>query len=421
MMKSFLLFIVICVSLQTNAQIRKSLSRNNNTKSVLNPAGNKTENGTILTKEKEVDDAHYRNIVKPWSSQTNILIRNSLSGNNNTKSVLERVYTKKETVVTRKKRKEVDYVLYRNIVRQHTWLVGQGEPITQEVANHLPYYFRLSMKNPQGHWQHIEAMHGDTMTTHHNQHTYIINTQNDEKVANKEWMKRLKQVTQWFITADMSDNLVAEERAYDKDGYMIYGFIPIQNDSIHVTGSYIDAWGYPVDMMEREENTYGSVVYITYDKQGGDYIIDFLDGEGMRKLNSNGVDQERTAYDEKMRLLLHTSHNCVGDYCLDNWGNCGNKIEYAADGHSYTITRVDADLRPMRMPAARADAEGTYIRCKVLLDKWGREKERIFLNEKDENDATLSNIHRIVYEYFADGRIKTKTLYDINGDQLKND
>lgn len=369
MMKIFLLFIVICVSMQNSAQIR-----------------------------------------------------NSLSGkNNNTRLVLEPVTKKAHKTKTNASKKEVDYVLYRNIVRQHTWLVGQGEPITQEVANHLPHYFKLSMKNAQGHWQHIQAIHGDTMTTHHNQHTYIINTKNDEKVADKEWLERLRQVSQWFITADMSGDNVAEERAYDKDGYMIYGFIPIQNDSIHVTGSYINQWGNPVDMMEREENTYGSVVYITYDKQGCDYIIDFLDGEGMRKLNINGVDQERTVYDEKLRPTLQTSHNCVGDYCIDNWGNCGNRYEYAADGRSYTITRVNADLQPMQMPETRSNNEGTYIRCKVLLDEWGREKERIFLNEKDENDATLSNIHRIVYEYFADGRIKSKTLYDINDNIMKNE
>ena len=122
-----------------------------------------------------------------------------------------------------------------------------------------------------------------------------------------------------------------------------------------------------------------------------------------------------------MRIILNTSHNCVGDYCIDNWGNCGNKYEYAEDGQSYTITRVDADLQPMRMPETRADSEGTYIRCKVLLDEWGRTKEKIFLNEKDENDATLSQIHRIVYEYHNDGRIKSKTLFDINGKQLKSE
>lgn len=370
-MKRILLFIVFCVSLQIGAQIRRSFS-------IFEGNNQSTKLGSELVKKK---------------TRIN-------SG--------------------RKSTKEVDYVLYRNIVRQYTWLVGQGEPITQEVANHLPYYFRLSMKNEQGHWQHIEAMHGDSLTTHHNQHTYIVNTNNDVQTANTEWLEKLKQVAQWYITSDLSGNYVAEERAYNAEGYMIYGFIPIQNDSIHVTGSYIDAWGRPVDMMERKESTYGSVVYITYDKHGGDYIIDFLDGEGMRKANNNGVDQERTVYDERMRPLLRTSHNCVGDYCVDNWGNCGIRYEYADDGRSYTITCVDADLRPMRIPETRAGSENTFIRCKVVLDEWGREKERIFLNENGKNDATLSQIHKIVYEYFTDGRIKSKTILNINGKQLKN-
>lgn len=312
-----------------------------------------------------------------------------------------------------------DYVLYRNIVRQYSWLVGQGEPITQEVANHLPFYYRLSMKNEKGHWQHIEAMHGDTLTTHHNQDPYFINRDYDGAIADKDWFVKVNSIAQWFITCNLTGDVVVEERAYTKNGDMVYGFIPIRNDEKHITGSYIDAWGYPVDMNENEEFTYGSVVYITYDEQGGDYIVDYLDGEGYRKPNSNGVDQERTLYDDRMRPVRRTSHNCIGAYMKDNWGNCGILYEYASDSQSYTVTIVDETLEPMRMPEFRADDTQTYIRCKVLLDEWGREIEKIMLTEDNKPDATLSGIHRIVYQYAENGIIASRTFYDINGNEIK--
>ena len=52
-----------------------------------------------------------------------------------------------------------EYVLYRDIIRKYSWYEGVGTPISQETANHLPFYYKLSMKNNHGHWQHIEAMH----------------------------------------------------------------------------------------------------------------------------------------------------------------------------------------------------------------------------------------------------------------------
>ena len=366
-MKRILIFIALCVSLAGNAQIRQSLSTNKSTK--LNLGTPTTQSSSTDGKQKETEE----------------------------------------------------FVLYRNLVRQYTWLVGQGEPITQEVANHLPYYFKLSMKNEKGHWQHIEAMHGNALTTEHNQNTYFIDIQNDTTNVSTEWITKPKTVAQWFITSDLSGDCVAEERGYTAEGDMIYGFIPIQNDSIHVTGSYIDAWGYPVDMMQSSVYTYGSVVYITYDKYGCDYILDFLDGAGYRKPNTNGVDQSRTVYDEKLRPVLSTSHNCVGDYCIDNWGNCGVKYVYAADGKSYTITFVDENLNPMRMPPERASVDETFISCKYVFDEWGREKEAIYLNADGENDATLSGINKIVTEYTADGKIKSKSYFDITGNLMKTE
>ena len=57
------------------------------------------------------------------------------------------------------KRREIissDFVLFREVVRKYTWMEGLGSSITQEEANHLPYYYRLSMKNDAGHYQVVE-------------------------------------------------------------------------------------------------------------------------------------------------------------------------------------------------------------------------------------------------------------------------
>lgn len=315
-----------------------------------------------------------------------------------------------------------DYVLYRDVVRRYTWLEGLGEPITQEIANHLPYYFRLSMKNDAGHYQMVEALHGNALTTVHPLSTYIIDKYSDTDEKNQEWRERLLTVGQWLFYSDLSGKNVVEERAYEaksENAQLVYAMQVVQNDPTHVTLTYLDSWGLPADMNEDNSYTYGSVVYVTYDKNGCDAIIDYLDGEGYRKSNTNGVDQERYVYDEQYRRIQITSNNCVGDYAIDNWGNCGVQYIYDDINNTYSIIHIDENLQPMRMPSIRANDESTYIRCDISKDKWGRISEEVFLTENGEKDTTLSGIHRIVYSYTDDGGLIDKKYYDINGNILK--
>ena len=313
--------------------------------------------------------------------------------------------------------------LYRDVVRRYTWLEGLGDPISQEEANHLPYYFRLSMINEAGHYHLVEAMHGKSLTSLHPLSTYILDKGNDISSQNQEWRDKLLTVGQWVFYSDPSGVFVLEERAYEakeKDAKLVYSMQPVRNDSNHVTIAYTDSYGYPADMNEDDRFTYGSVVYITYDKQGCDSIIDFLDGEGYRKTNTNGADQTRCVYDDKCRPILVTSHNCIGDYAMDNWENCGVKYIYDDVNNSYSMICVDDDLQPMRMPAKRAGKDNTYIRRDIRKDKWGRKVEEVMLTADGEKDVTLSGIHRITFSYTSDGRLTETKYFDLEGNPLTN-
>lgn len=317
-----------------------------------------------------------------------------------------------------------NYLLYRDVVRRYTWLEGLGEPISQEVANHLPYYYRLSMRNEAGHYQLVEAMHGSNLTTAHPLSPYILDKTNDTASQNSEWRERLLTVGRWLFAADLTGEIVLEERAYEAKttgAKLVYSMQPVRNDATHVTITYTDAWGYPADMNEDEDYTYGSVIYITYDRNGCDSIIDYLDGAGFRKPNTNGVDQQRCVYDDQYRRLLLTSNNCVGDYVTDNWGNCGVRFTYHDKDGSSSIVYVDKELQPMRMPADRAGADGTFIRRDARIDRWGRISEIVYLTADGKDDATLSGIHRIEYDYSNNGHITAVRYYDIQNKLMKQE
>lgn len=317
-----------------------------------------------------------------------------------------------------------EFLLFRDVVRRYTWLEGLGEPISQEVANHLPYYYKLSMKNEAGHYQLVEAMHGSELTTGHNLSPYILDKNNDTAARNSEWRERLLTVGQWLFAADLTGENVLEERAYEAKSTgakLVYAMQPVRNDATHVTITYMDAWGFPADMNEDEDYTYGSVIYITYDRNGCDSIIDFLDGAGYRKPNTNGVDQQRCVYDDKGRQLLVTSNSCVGDYVTDNWGNCGARYTYHDADGSYSIVCLDKDLQPMRMPEGRASVDDTFIRCDYRVDRWGRVSEIVYLTAEGEDDATLSGIHRVEYDYSDDGRRTAVHYYDIHNNPMQSE
>lgn len=317
--------------------------------------------------------------------------------------------------VASKPKKGADFELYRAVVRKHTWYVGVGAPLSEEAASHLPYYYKFSMKNAQGHWQHLEALQGDLLTAAHPLTPYVLDKQNDTDMRNEDWRRKLKTVAQWIQIPDLGGNLVVEERAYDAAGNMVYSFIPVLNADGRVTGSYNDAWGMPADLREDSTTTYGSVVRITYDRAGRDSIIDYLDGQGLRKYNADGVDQQRYLYDAHDRLVQVTSHNAVGDYLTDNWGNCGVRYTYLPGDTLYTVTILGADLAPMRMPALRADGTQTYVCCEVRFDRWGRVAERIVKTAEGAADATLSGLHRIAYRYSESGQLQEVSYYDLSG------
>lgn len=314
-----------------------------------------------------------------------------------------------------------EYALYRGIIRKYTWYEGAGKPITAEEAGHLPYYFRLSMRNRQGHWQHVQAMHGDTMTTRHNITPYVLDKKNAAETDNVEWRLNVNRITQWFMTSDLTGGEVVEERAYDKYGTLIYSFIPVKISDNTIVGSYNDAWGLPADMRPDSTTTYGSVVSITYDRCGRDSVVNFLDGQGLRKNNPNGVDRECYLYDEKDRIVQITSHNLAGDRIIDNWGNCGNLYVHDDENNSHSVIRVDENLKPMRMPPLRASGLRTFIRCDIRRDGYGRDVEAVMLDENGNNDTTTSGLHRIVYNYSPDGSVSGISYYDIDGNMMTED
>lgn len=274
------------------------------------------------------------------------------------------------------------FVLYRNIIRRNLWLEGQGTPISQDIANQLPCYFRLSMKNSKGHYQFVEALYGNNLTSNHTISPYI----KDKKILNSndsvhnKWDVLFSGIGQWLITSDLKGERVVEERAYEarsNNANLIYAFQPIYNDSTHITGSYTDSWGLPIDIDESPGLYYGSVVYITLNQQGLDSIVDHIDAKGLCRYNEYGADQTRFIYDDKDRLMSISSHNTVGDRINDNRGFCATLYEYDDNDNSCVISHVDKNLNPAT--PLNSSSNNNFKKARIKFDSVGRKIEQSIL------------------------------------------
>lgn len=306
-------------------------------------------------------------------------IRNDIQYNKNTQLTSRPPST---SIQNSKQNNNPEYVLYRNIIRRNLWLEGQGKPITQKTANQLPCYFRLSMKNKKGHYQFVEALQGNDLTSNHKVSPYIkdkIILSPDDDVVNP-WDVRFSTIGQWMITSDLEGERVVEERAYEakeNNANLIYAFQPIYNDNNHITGSYTDSWGLPIDISDSDDHYYGSVVYITLNKQGLDSIVDHIDAKGLCRYNEYGVDQTRFIYDDMDRLVSVSSHNTVGDRVNNNRGFCATLYEYNDTDNTCIVKHVDKNFLPVT--PLYSDSDNNFQEAVIKFDSLGRKEEQIIL------------------------------------------
>lgn len=336
-------------------------------------------------------------------------IRENISNNSPNKATQLKIERPKVQAAGTKKGSEPGYALYRNVIRKDSWLVGQGEPLNQAEADRLPYYFRLSMKNDNGHYQFVEALHGNELTSAHPLTPYILdknNSRDDDSEQTAKWREKIATVGQWFLTSDLSGENLIEERAYEAkadNANLIYVFQPVKTDDNHAMASYLNDWGLPVDIDESPDHFYGNVVQITYAADGNDSIVDFLDGRGLRRYNEFGVDQILYEFDGKGRPTKFVNRNVVGRPMLDSNNFCGQIFEYEDGSPDYVITMVDRDMNPR---AAYSYKYGlTFTRAKVEHDSYGRESGLAILDEDGATDKDGNSVTRLDFKYDDKGNL----------------
>lgn len=300
-----------------------------------------------------------------------------------------------------------DTLYCTEIVRRNSWIVGIGDTLTQEDALKRSTYFRLSMKNEHGHWQHIETMSKSEKKSSYKPMCYYDGIEIND--VDDYLLTSINEISQWFEFSDLEGKDLLEERAYDAEGNLILTGMFHKHEDGRIIVCYNDSHGFPVDFKPDDGYTYGHVFAITYNDKGKDYIVECYDGAGYSRLNAFGCYQYRNIYDNRDYFLEKTCHNSVGHLMNNKFGFARRTYDVSAD-EKHNIRKhydVDGNLVKPDMPVylmsymgymieeLEYDDDGEVKSWRYFIEKDGeRENDEVdgvhcYVFEKDENDGTI--------------------------------
>lgn len=318
-----------------------------------------------------------------------------------------------------------DSAYYAKIVKKHGWWIGVGKKLTLKEASHLNCYFKLSKKNQAGNWTYIEAFDGyGNPTTYHNIGTYLANQyDDDDKGLNSDWIDKLQTVCKWKFFADASGKEVIQERALDSYGDIIYIYSPVKVGENEYTGSFIGSWGMPIFMRTDSlgnDAGYANFVHITRDERGFEVLYSYTDRFGFPQKNKDGAYMTRKDYDDMGNQIKEASLNIVGDYMIDDYGNCGWESTYSSLGYQLSARYFDASWKPMRMPNLRGGS-GEVYGFRFEQDKYGRDTAVVVIDAMGNPDVNEFGVHKMIKRYNEHGKQTYFANYDKEGKLIAGD
>ena len=303
------------------------------------------------------------------------------------------------------------YALYMNSVKQHGWMRGLGEPITEEQANHLYSYLRFSNKNKAGHWTKVENLNGYGKLENNSMGTYLVNPFDDnDGNIDSLWKEKLLSIVSWELVGDETGKNCIQENAYDKEGNLVYSYLPVKVSKDTYMGHYVDAWGIPAKFRNEHEAKY---VVVKWDKNGYESEVSFIGDDGFPKKNSWGAYIAKYEHDKNGFTLSNMSCASDGTYMKDRFGNCGQKSVYDKFGNSVGTTNYDEHNKIMRVPINES-SDADYVQQRCNFDKYGRTIKVAYFLEDGTPDTTRYGVHGYDIEYNERGQTTLIRNFDIN-------
>lgn len=309
-----------------------------------------------------------------------------------------------------KKPAKPDTVYSHSTRKRNGWFEPRGI-ITREQVAHREKSYMFTGRNEKGHWTKMETINAKGEHTVSGMSPYIANLYSDaDSLINQDWAQSLQGSCVFEFIPDATGDNIVQERAYGGFNNLLYAFSSVptvdgQGNIVYV-GSYKNLFGLPAEMRLEEGYAYGTLVTIIRTKEGYDEVIQSVDAKGVPKPNSDGAYERFTRYDSEGRELQILSRDINGRNMLDEFGNCGQVLEWDEETNLIlTATYTDEDLNPIKVyPSFMGPYYG------VMKVKYGYDE---YFNTTSQQFVTLDN--RPTTNFFGCAGIELK--FDDNGFQ----
>lgn len=321
---------------------------------------------------------------------------------------------------------------YAKIVNKYTWLKG-ADKLSEKEATFLGHHYVFYKTGRYAKYaDSIEARNGyGELTSDHAMTTYLVNQFDDtDNKADKQMLENLKTVVKWVLVPNNTKEYCLQEKAYNKDGKLIYSFnnTITDNKSVFIS-TYVDEYGFPIVMRD------SCYIHLrtTMNKDGYQVLREFFDDKGFPVMNKDGAFQTESSYFSNGIQKSEASRFLNGHLMIDYAENCGWEfLEMSEDGYNSSLSMYfDADKKPCRV------SDGTMFK-RWEYDDHGRVTQETYwkTNETSMNvdvfkfaldegliellpDTNRYGAHGYIMEYNRYGQNSCNYAIDLNGVPMK--
>jgi hypothetical protein len=249
-------------------------------------------------------------------------------------------------------------------------------------------------------------------TTNHTVGTYLWKRDSDsgdpEGSQTQARAERLglQTVCQWEFISN-ADGEIIYERALDRDGFMVFGFIyspPGSGPADTRLARFVGPDGFP----QLQRSSQAEYVSIHYHKDGWEDRVTYRDGKNLPAAGPDGAFGQTMSHNSGGQVTQLLSLDADGKNMIDNAGNCGLVISYNDKGWMTEVRSIGPDLKPMPVK------DGWYS-SKNEFDALGRSTRTTYHGAKGEPVLHKDGYHGMLAEYDGSGNAVTTIYVGLDG------
>ena len=247
---------------------------------------------------------------------------------------------------------------YSTFVKRNGFPVG-ALPISEAQARRLSVSFALYHKGiTREGWKFswkpaykMVALNSELKpTTNHSVGTYLWRREAAAAEEEDQSQKRVERlglltVCQWEFDTNANGEIIYE-RALNRDGRMVYGFIyspPGSGPANTRLARFVGPEGFP--QMQRSSDA--EYVSIHYDAAGWEDRLTYRDGKNLPAAGPDGAFGQLLSHNARGQVTRMLSIDADGNNMIDTAGNCGMQLIYNDKGWLIEEQSVGPDLKPM--------------------------------------------------------------------------